>query len=116
MAPHFRLVMHAPQRHAHEWPLQCPRDTLAERSLAHPRWSDKAQDRRAPLRLQFLNCQEFDNALLDALEPEMIVFENLACSIEVDGRILRELPGQLRHPFKVSVQHRIFTGSLRHAL
>src|SRR5687768_1967340 len=108
MTSHFRLVMHATQRHAHEGPLQCPCDALAERSLAYPRWPDKAQDRSAPLRLQLLNGQEFNNALLDALQPEMIVFENLACGIEVDGCIFRELPGQLRHPFKVSVQHRIF--------
>src|SRR3954452_17294503 len=108
--------MHAAQRHANERPLQCTRDALAERSLANSRRTDKTKDWRTSLGLQLLHCQKFDNALLDALKPEVIRFKNLARSIEINRCLGRQTPGQLGHPFEIGMQHGIFARRWGHPL
>ena len=77
MAANFRFIVHAAQSDAHEFAAQRSRDRLAERSLAHARRPDEAQDRPLHARLQFLHRQVIEDALLDLLQIVVIFVENL---------------------------------------
>ena len=74
----FRLVAHAAKRHAHELAARGLGDRLAERGLADARRTDEAQDRALHLAGALLHGEIFEDALLDLLEPVMIVVEDLS--------------------------------------
>ena len=72
MAADLRLVAHAAERHADEFPARRPRDRLAERGLADARRSHQTQNRPGQLVGALLDGEVFDNAFLDFVETEMI--------------------------------------------
>ena len=77
MAPDLGLIVYAAERDAHEVAAGRLRDRLAERGLADARRTDQAQDRPGQLVGALLDGEIFDDALLDLLEPVMVVVEDL---------------------------------------
>ena len=116
VAADLGLVMHTPQRHAHEGPLQRSRNALAERGLADAGRPHEAEDGRAPLRVQLANSEELEDPLLDPLQSEVVRLEHAAGSGEVDRCLDRRCPRQLHHPVEVGSQHWVFARRVGHAL
>src|SRR5437763_12037925 len=115
MAADLRFVMRAAEADPDEFARRRARDALAERGLADPGRSDKAQDRAAPARVELLDRQEFEDAAFDFAKTVMVLVEDAARFGDVDrGGILRR-PGQLDQPFEIGARHRIFAGRLGHA-
>jgi hypothetical protein len=67
MAANFRFVVHAAEREPHELASQRARDRFAQRSLAHARRSDEAQDRALHVRLQTPHREVVENAVFHLL-------------------------------------------------
>ena len=63
MTADFRFIMHAAQRDAHKLPSQRASNGFSERSLAHARRPDEAQDWSLHPRLQFFHRQVIEDAL-----------------------------------------------------
>ena len=115
MAADLRFVMRAAEADPDEFARRRARDALAERGLADPGRSDKAQDRAAPARVELLDRQEFEDAALDLFEAVMVLIEDTAGFGHVNrGRLLGD-PGQLDQPFEIGARHRVFAGRFGHA-
>src|ERR1700732_3992062 len=101
MAPDLGLIMYAAERDAHEVAAGRIRDRLAERGLADARRTDQAQDRPGQLVGALLGGEIFDDALLDLLDPVMVVVEDLlgVDEIVIDLRLL--IPRDRQQPIEV---------------
>jgi hypothetical protein len=73
----LRLVTHTAEPHAHEGAPGRPRDRFAERGLARAGRADQAQDRSGQLVEALLDRKMLDDALLDLLQPVMVVVDDL---------------------------------------
>jgi hypothetical protein len=93
VAADLRLVVDAAERHAHEGPAHGAGDGLAERGLAHARAADEAQDRRLALRRELAHRQVLDDALLDLLQPEVVLVEDAPRLADVDRLLVRQRQG-----------------------
>ena len=76
MAADLGLVMRAAEADPDEFAPGRARDALAERGLADPGRPDKAQDRAAPVRVQLVDREEFEDAPLDLLQAVMVLVED----------------------------------------
>ena len=91
------------------------RDRLAERRFADARRPDEAQDRAFHARLQLLDREIVQDALLDLLEIVVIFVEDLLALRNVDlFGAARLVPRQRRHPFQVRARHHVLRRSRRH--
>src|SRR6202040_988403 len=106
--------MYAADRDAHEVAAGRLRDRLAERGLADARRTDQAQDRPGQLVGALLDGEIFDDALLDLLDPVMVVVENLlgVDEILVDLRLL--IPRDRQQPIEVVAHDGAFRGRRRY--
>ena len=85
MAADLGLVAHAAERHAHELAADGAGDRPAEAGLADARGPDEAEDRRPCSRsLELAHGEELEDALLDLLEPVVVLVEDLARPDEVE--------------------------------
>ena len=94
VAADLGLVAHAAQRHAHELAVGRARDRLAERGLAHAGRADQAQDRRLQLVHALLHREVLDDALLDLLQPVVVLVEDLLGGAEIGADLALLLPRQ----------------------
>ncbi len=115
MAADLGLVMRAAEADPDEFAARRARNALTERGLANPRRPDKAQDWAAPVRIQLVDREEFEDAPLDLLQPVMVLVEHAARLGDVDRRLVLGRPGQLDQPFEIGAGHRILAGLFRHA-
>ena len=60
--------------------------------------------------------QKFKHALLDLIQPEVVVIKHAARLGHINVVGLRRFPGQLHQPVQVGAHHRIFGRAVRHAL
>src|ERR1700680_3790243 len=100
MAPDLGLIVYAAERDPHEVAAGRLRDRLAERGLADARRTDQAQDRPGqPVGVR-LDGEIFDDALLDLLDPVMVVVEDLlgVDEIVIDLRLL--IPRDRQQPIE----------------
>src|SRR5690606_34598268 len=97
----LRLIAHAAERHADELAIRRARDRLAQRGLADARRPDETQDRALQRLHTLLHREVFDDALLDLLEPVVVLVEHLlgVRDVVVDLRLL--LPRALHEPVDV---------------
>ena len=116
VAADLGLVVHAAQADAHELAAQRAGDALAERRLAHARRADEAQDRAAALRVELAHRQVLEDALLDLLEAVVVVVEDAARPLDVDGLRVELRPGQRDQPVEVGAHHRVLAARLGHPL
>ncbi len=108
--------MHAAETHPPELESKRLGNALSQRSLADAGRPDETQDGAAAFGVQFSHGEELEDALLDLLEPVMILVENGtgATHVELLGVDLRPRHGD--EPIEVGARHRIFGGAFRHAL
>ena len=116
VAADFRLVVHAAERHAHEFAVHGARDRLAERGLADAGRADEAQDRRLALRRELAHGEIFDDAPLDLVEVVMVLVEDAPRLGDVDRLLLGQRPRQFDQPVEIGAHHAVFAGGFRHAL
>jgi hypothetical protein len=92
--------VYAAERDAHEIAAGRLRDRLAERGLADARRTDQAQDRPGQLVGALQDGEIFDDAVLDLLEPVMVVGEDLlgVDEILIDLRLL--IPRDRQQPIE----------------
>ena len=114
MTADFRLVAHAAERHLHELPPNCLGDCANDGCFAHAGRADEAQNRAAHILLELEHRQIFDNALLDLLQPVMILRQHLprALQIQIVGRLLA--PRQVENPLDIRPGHADFRCAGRH--
>ena len=115
VAADLGLVMGAAEADPDEFAPGRPRDALAERGLADPGRPDKAQDRAAPVRVQLVDREKFEDAALDLAQAVMVLVEDAAGLRDIDRRLVLSRPGQLDQPFQIGSRHRIFAGGFGHA-
>ena len=90
VAADFRFIVHAAQSDAHELAAHRARDGFAERSFAHARRPDEAQDRSLHPRLQLLHRQVIQDAFLDLFQVVVILVQNVLRLLDVDSSALPE--------------------------
>src|SRR6516164_4776734 len=101
VTPDLGLIVDTAERNAHEVAAGRLRDRLAERGLADAWRTDQAQDRPGQLVGALLDGEIFNDALLDLLDPVMVVVEDLlgVNKIVIDLRLL--IPGDRQQPIEV---------------
>ncbi len=115
MAANFRFIVHATEREPHELAAQRARNRLAQRSLAHARRPDEAQNRPLHVRLQPTNREIVENAVFDFLQIVVIRVENFLGLRNLDFLTRSLCPRQHGKPFNVVARERIVGGHRRHA-
>ena len=105
MAANLGLVAHAAQRKPHELAPRGLGDRHAQRSFAHARRPDEAQDRSLGILHQLPHGEKLQDALLDLFQAVVVGVQNLFR--EVDGaRFLRPLlPRHRQQPVDVVAAH-----------
>src|SRR5207253_748530 len=73
-----RLVVHATERDAMEFPAERARDALAERRLADAGRTDEAEDGPLLVLLQLSDREVLEDALFHLLEAVVVLVEDLA--------------------------------------
>ncbi len=108
MAADLGLVAHAAERHPDELAVRRTRNRLPERGLADARRADQAQDRRLQLVDALLHGQVLENAVLDLLEPVVVVVQHLlgVAQVVVDPAAL--LPRQADQRVEIVAHDRRF--------
>ena len=87
VAADLGLVVDAAEAHADELAPGRLGDALAERRLAHAGRPDEAQDRALARRIELPHREVFEDALLDLLEPVVVVVEDAPRLGDVDRRL-----------------------------
>ncbi len=101
VATNLSLVAHSAKRKTVELAAHRPRHSLAQRSLAHARRADKAEDRPFGLRVQLAHCKKFKDALLDLLQAEVIFIQHCRRFDQVKQISRGLLPRQVNNPLNV---------------
>jgi hypothetical protein len=91
-------------------------DALAERGLADARRAHQAQDRTLELLHPLLHGQVLDDALLDLVEPEVVLVQDLLGAREVVLDLGALAPRHLDQPVDVVAYDRGLGGHRRHEL
>jgi hypothetical protein len=101
VTPDLGLIVYAAERDAHEVAAGRLGNRLAERGLADARRTGQAQDRPGQFVGALLDGEIFDDALLDLLDPVMVVVENLlgVDEILIDLRLL--IPRDRQQPIEI---------------
>src|SRR5690606_32442960 len=76
MSADLRLVADAAERQAHELPVHGAGDRLGERGLADARGAGERENRRLRLLDERAHREELEDALLDLVEPEVVLVED----------------------------------------
>ena len=77
VAADLGFVAHAAERHAHELAAHRLRDGPRQRGLADAGRADETQDRALQRRVELAHGEELEDAVLDLLEPGVLVVEHL---------------------------------------
>ena len=110
----FRLIAHAAERHAHELTPGRLRDRLAERGLADAGRADQAQDRSGQLVGARLHREILDDAVLDLLEPVVVVVQHGLRRLEILLDLGLLVPRDRQQPVEIVAHDRRFRGHRRH--
>ena len=116
MAADFGFIAHAAERHADELAAGGLGDRHAERSLAHARRSDEAENRALGILHQAAHGEEFEDALLDFLEAVVVGFEHFFGEFEVADFLGLLLPRHRQQPVEVVARNGGFGRHGRHVL
>src|SRR6266851_3312413 len=101
MAADFGLIAHASQRDPHELASDRSRHRLAKRGLADAGRSHQAQDRPLELADQGLHREILKDALLDLLEPVMVLLEDALGFLNVELVLGVLEPRQRQKPVEI---------------
>src|SRR4029077_12468680 len=92
MAADLRFVAHAAEREPHELAVHRAGRRLGEGGLARSGRSGEGEDGRLRLLDQRADGEEFEDALLDLLEPVVILVEDLLGALQVAALAALLLP------------------------
>jgi hypothetical protein len=116
MSTDLGFVAHAAERHANELAAGGTRHRLAERGLADARGADQAQDRGLDLVNALLHGQVLEDAVLDLLEPVVILVQHVRRVAEVVLDLGLLGPRQADQRVEVVAHHRRLGRHRRHQL
>ena len=116
VAADFGFVTHPAQRNADEFAPRGLGDRAAQRSLAHARRSDEAQDRPLQLLAAGLHRQVFDDPFLDLFQAIVIGIQDLFGRDQILAGARLDAPGQRQKPVEVVARHRRLGRHRRHRL
>jgi hypothetical protein len=116
VAADLRLVAHAPDGHALERTLHGGCDRAPQRGLAHARRPHEQDDRAARVRLQLADREEFQDAVLHALDVVVVAVEHRARVLQVEVVLRRRGPGQRGEPLEIGADHAVLRGLRRQPL
>ena len=114
VAADFGLVAHAAERQADELAVHRAGDRLGERGLADSGRSGEGEDGRLRLLDQRAHGEELEDALLDLLEPVVVLVEDLLGALEVAALARLLVPGHRDQPVEVVARDRRFGRHRRH--
>ena len=101
MAADFGFVAHAAERQADELAVHRARDRLGERGLADSGRSGEGEDGRLRLLDQRADGEELEDALLDLLEPVVVLVEDLLGALQVAALARLLVPRHRDQPVEV---------------
>ena len=101
MAADFGLIAHAAERHADKLAAGGFGDRHSERSLAHARRSDEAQNRALGIFHQLADGEKFEDALLDFLQAIMIFVQSFLSPRDVADFLRTLLPRHRQQPVEI---------------
>ena len=101
MAADLRFVAHAAERQAHELAVHRARDRLGQRGLADARRADEGEDGRLRLLDQRAHGEELEDALLDLLQPVVILVEDRLGVLEVAALLGLLVPRHRDQPVEI---------------
>ena len=105
VAADLRLVADAAERQPHELAVHGARDRLGERRLADPRRPGEGEDRRLRLLHQRADREELEDAVLDLLQPVVVLVEDLLGALEIAALLGLLLPGHGDEPVEIVPGH-----------
>ena len=114
MAANFRFIAHAAERYTHELAPRRVADGHRQRSLPDARRPHKTQNRALRILDQLADGKEFQDAVLDLLEPVMLFVQNLFRGFDIANFLGPLLPGHREQPIQVVAADGRFRGHRRH--
>ncbi len=114
MPADLRLVAHSAQRQAYELPPRRLGDRHPQRRLAHARGPDEAQDRALGIFHQLPHREKFEDALLDLLQPVVVLVQDLLRILDGADLLRFLLPRHRQQPVEVIARDRRFRRHGRH--
>ncbi len=96
VAPDLGLVADAAEADPVELAAQRPGDRLAQRRLAHARWTVEQQDRRLHVALELEHGEVLQDPLLDVVEPVVVLVQDLLGAGDVELVLGRVAPGEVQ--------------------
>ena len=114
MAANFGLIANAAERNANEFASGRVPDGHRQRSFAHARRPDEAEDRALGILDQLAHGQEFQNAVFDFFEPVVLFVQDFFRGQDVANFLGLFLPGHRQQPVQIIAAHRGFRGHRRH--
>ncbi len=114
MAANFSFVAHAAKRHAHEFSSRGAADRHGQRSLAHARRPEEAENRAFRILHELADGEIFQNALFDFLQAVMIFGEDFFGALDVANFLRALLPGHGQQPVEVVARNGGFGRHRRH--
>ena len=101
VAPDFRLVANAAQRHANEIPPKCAGNGTAQRRLAYARRADETKNRAFDFFFELIDGQVFENSFFDFFQIVVVFVEHLLGFFNVEIVLGFLSPGKIDKPVEV---------------
>ena len=116
VAADFRLVPHAAEGDAGEFPAEGVGDAFAEGGFADAGRADQAEDGAFELLLELDDGQELQQAVLDFAQAEMLLVQQRGGAGQVQFVLGEFGPGQIDEPVQVIAGHGVFGDGRGHLL
>ena len=107
MSTNFALIADTTNRDPGELALKGTGDRVSKRRLSHSGRADKAQNRRAGVRLQASHGQLFKDAVLDLLDSVVVLIEDLSSPFQIEIVLGRLIPWNRDDPVEVGPDDRV---------
>ena len=101
MSADLRLVADAAQGRAHELPARRARHGACQRRLADARRADETENGRMLLLRKLMDGEIFEDALLDLLEPVVILVQDVFRRLDIEIILRHDRPRQLKQGLDV---------------
>ena len=110
MPSDLRFIAEPTEGHTHILSLQGPGHRFSKRGLAHTWGPVQTEDGRFHIALQLQYSEVFEDALLDLLQPKMVLVQDLPGALQIEVVLGNLVPGKIEQEFEIIALNRI----LRH--
>ena len=114
MAANLGFIPHAAERNAHKLASCRVANGHRQRSLAHARRADEAENRTLRILHQLPNRQKFQNPFLDLVEAVVLFVQDFFRGLDVANFLGLLFPGHRQQPIEIVAAHRGLRGHRRH--